>query len=180
MLILRDLHRQAYLRMMRDGSPLQKMIANRAEELADRCLAAIFPITVAGQQLPPASIQDWALPVATEIPKREYLVDAFKAALQLRKWLPLAQKCFEFFVPLPGSSPLVGTALKSDEEPVGDGEKVRYCLLPGVAEYSSEMITAVDLGPRALFSSGRNIVEASEEQRKDGRIISPSVVVTVD
>lgn len=167
--------------LMKDKPLLQKVIDSRAEKLADRCFAALLPLANPGQEASSTGTHDWwTEPDASEAMTRELLVQAFKLALKLRKWLPLAQKCYEFFtVPL-GEHPPTGTAQKPGQDPVEEDEIVHFCIMPGIVEYPSDMFLTEDSGPEALFSSDRTVVMASDEQRKAGRIISPTTVVTVD
>lgn len=178
MSVLESLHRRAYIQMMKNESPLQKLMANEAEELTDRWFEAILPATTASQRHPPIGIHEWMASDPQGEIRRENLTHAFNVALKLKRWLPLAQKCFEFFTPPPNSSPQEGHAMKLDEETTGRDEVVKFCLVPGVIEYPLDMFLSPISGPCALFGR-KNLVRATDDQRKAGRVISPAVVVTL-
>lgn len=174
--LLESLHRRAFISMMEDTSPLQGVIQGEAEELADRFLEAVLPITVFGQRRPTPSMHEWVASNPSGEDRRERLIQAFKFTIKLKRWLPLTRQCFEIYVPTLGSRPTMEQAVKLDDSPMELNEVVKLCLMPGLVEYPADLFLSGNSGPHSLYGD-RNLVRASEEQRKVGRIVCPATVI---
>jgi len=176
MQLLRSLHRRTCVQMMEDTSPLQEFITRKAGEYANRCLAAILPMTTFGQHHPTTTAHEWLASMDDGIAKQDRIIQAFSFAIKLKYWLPLTEQCYEFYVPQLGCSPPENYAVGLDSSCVEGKQIVELCLMPGVVEYSPVLFSRDTSGPLALWGE-RNIVEASEDQRKRGRVVSPATVV---
>jgi len=160
--------------MMDEVSPLQDVIKREAEQLADRCLNAILPITFPRELCRSSTQDDRVVSSEQVLGRRSGLIHAFSSAIKLKHFLPLTQKYSEFYSPPPGFSTSDGLAVLDDGSTVGGNELVALCLMPAVVEYPPSLFSSQALGNSLCGEN--NIVQASDEQRKKGRVVSPAVV----
>ena len=155
---------------------LEKLVANEADALTDRCLKALLPIRAPDQRHLVTSLDKWIESRPGVIPIRELLGEAFTCALKLRRGLQLTERYSEFYSPVPGLTATENCAVTTDDSIVEAHHVIDLCLMPAVVEYDPGGFMADGMWESVLCGE-QNLISATEVQRRKGRVVRPSVVV---
>lgn len=178
MRVLRRLHQKAAVNMMEDRSRLQAIVHREAERTARRALAAMAPLLSDGDQVSLGSALDTANDTAQDgvMTTLDHITEAFSSLIRLQRYLPLNRRCYEIFAPQPNSVPHAEQVVTPSNIQIEPDHVITLCLAPGLVEYPSELFLSDDSGPGALFGE-RNLVKATKEQRREGKVMYTAVVL---
>ena len=111
--------------------------------------------------------------------RRGEMIEAFKYALKLVRWLPLCRKCFQLFTPTCRGTAPPNWAIQLNDAVVPLDQPIKLCLMTGVIEFSAELFFP-NRSERETLSGPQFIVSPSPEQVKYGRVVAPAVVIMLE
>lgn len=105
-------------------------------------------------------------------PDVKALDEAISILLDLKIRMNLAECFYEIYIPKSDTVAVRGSMTDDSGGFAKDLQKCKLCLIPGVIEYSQDSFPKQE-----LHFSESLIVRASKEERRNGRVASPAIVV---
>ncbi|KAI0014777.1 hypothetical protein F4780DRAFT_784798 [Xylariomycetidae sp. FL0641] len=174
--IHQNLHRKIVLSMLGDpSSGLKKLLQDKAQLIASNLLSFLAPM-LAGKNAPASACSPEDLEKSREARGRGFhLQDAIVELFELRHYLEVAARAYDFYFPAVGE-PCDFRCAKAElgEGPGLEERRVEYCISPAVVEYPIDS-SHCSAGSSNATGPGRPIV-SSTTVRADGRVVCPAKV----
>jgi hypothetical protein len=122
---------------------------------------------------PLQTADDWIQHTNNGVARFHAFVELFRQGIWLKHMLRLSEYCYELYFPAESESWFMSTDLEDQ------GRKIKYCFAPAIVEYAPQVfgIAKHDI---SVFCERENIVHATHEQRKKGRIVCLAVGIFLE